>query len=372
VAVHVSDGKPASTSRHTPTSAHAPTSPHNPSSPQTPTSEYTPGVNYRQTSKRFRYEDLSPAVREAADVVLGSPVVRAWSPVTSGFTNAYAGRVLLRDGRQAFLKATGPQFPWPVRALSREAQVLEALGEHIPAVPMIGTGSSSDGGRVLALEWVDGNLPGFPWTDDEIALVRDACEQVADVPASALATLAPGRVADSILGIDTLRMARTTGLPLPGSLERLPAWLPARMSEVTALACDADALRDSDQSEHLNHFDLRPDNLLIGRRAGEVADRAYVLDWNWVTLGPPWCDWVGLVPSMQAQGYDLAGLLDSSPLSRTADPHALNVFLAQIAVFMLSDLDDQPPPGLTLAIRHHQRYYARIFLDTLATHRGWL
>ena len=33
---------------------------------------------------------------------------------------------------------------------------------------------------------------------------------------------------------------------------------------------------------------------------------------------------------------------------------------------------DEPPPGATMALRHHQRYYAQVFLDSLATHRGWL
>ena len=77
-------------------------------SQHTPTSEHTPGVDYHATSDRHRYESLSPAVRVAADLALGSPVVEAAAPVTSGFTRAYAGRVLLKDGRHAFLKASVP------------------------------------------------------------------------------------------------------------------------------------------------------------------------------------------------------------------------------------------------------------------------
>ena len=279
------------------------------STSQPSTSLHAPGVNYHATSERIHYADLSLAVREAADTALGSPVVEAAPPVTSGFTNAYAGGVQLRDGRQAFLKASGPEFPFPVLSLGREAQVLEALGEQIPAVPMIGAATSGDGGRVLALDWVEGHLPGLPWTQDEIGLVRAACERVAEVPSSALAALTPGHVVD---------------------------------------------------------------NLLIGRRAGEVSDRAYVLDWNWVTLGPAWCDWVSVIPAMQAQGHDLGELLDSTPLSRSADPHALDVWLAVLAVYMLVCCEDEPPLGATMALRHHQRYYARVFLDSLATHRGWL
>ena len=159
----------------------------------TATSRFTPGVDYYATSERIRYEDLSPAVRAGADMALGSPVVRAAAPVTSGFTRAYAGRVLLQDGRQGFLKATGTELPIPLEALGREAQVLATLGEQIPAVPMIGASASSDGGRVLALEWIQGHLPGFPWTAEEITLVREACERIATVPSSALDGLAPGR-----------------------------------------------------------------------------------------------------------------------------------------------------------------------------------
>lgn len=333
------------------------------------TSRHTCGVDYHATSERIHYENLSPAVREAADAALGSPVLRAAPPVTSGFTNAYAGGVLLRNGHQGFLKAAGPEFAFPVRSLRREAQVLAALADQIPAVPMIGAGASSDGGQVLALEWVDGHLPGLPWTHDEIARVRSACERVGEVPTSALAALAPGKVADDLLENPALRDAIRDGMRLPGSLELLPPWLPARIDDVVALGADTDALRVAD---HLNHCDLRPDNLLIGRRAGQGSDRAYVLDWNWVTRGPAWCDWVGLIPTMQAQGHSLAQLLDSTPLSRSADPHAMDVWLALLAIYLLVGVEDEPPPGTTAALRQHQRYYARVYLDSLATHRGWL
>jgi len=97
-----------------------------------------------------------------------------------------------------------------------------------------------------------------------------------------------------------------------------------------------------------------------------------VLDWNWFTLGPTWCDWVGVVPTMHAQGHDLGELLDSSPLSRSAGPHAIDVWLALIGVYMLVKAGDEPMPGTTVALRQHQWYFARVFLSSPATHRGWL
>ena len=332
-----------------------------------PTSQHTPGVDYHATSERIHYRDLSPEVREAAEIALGSSVVSAAPPVTSGFTRAYAGRVALRDGRQAFLKATGPELPIPVRALRREAQMLRALGGQIPAVPLVGAGEADDGGQVLALEWIDGHLPGFPWSNDEVALVRAAaCECVATVPASTLVGLAPGRIADDLLDDQGLQAAIADGLTMPKSLRMLPDWLPSKAGEVLELARQAPMLLVGD---HLNHFDLRPDNLLIGRGRAEVSDRAYVLDWNWVTLGPAWCDWVGLIPTIHDQGYALADLLASSPLSHDADPDAIESFLAVIAVYMLRGLDSPARPQPLL---DHTRYTARIFLNSLAAHHGWL
>ena len=161
---------------------------------------------------------------------------------------------------------------------------------------------------------------------------------------------------------------RTDGLRLPTSMIGLPDWLPAKSDDLLSLARQATTLL---VGNHLNHFDLRPDNLLNGRATDEVTDRAYVLDWNWVTLGPAWCDRVGLIPTIHDQGHDLADLLASSPLSQDADRDAIDAFLAVIAVYMLSGLDDQAPYGTTAALRSHQRYYARIFLNALATQRDW-
>jgi hypothetical protein len=50
----------------------------------------------------------------------------------------------------------------------------------------------------------------------------------------------------------------------------------------------------------------------------------------------------------------------------------VDVWLALVAVFMLCCVDEDPPPGTTVALRHHQRHFAKVFLDSLATHRGWL
>jgi hypothetical protein len=203
------------------------------------TSQHTSEINYYATCERIDFEDLSAAVRAAADSALGSPVVRA----------AAAGHLRLHQRLCGSGVAPRPASAHPVLALARETQVLEALAGQIPAVPMIGAGRSSDGGHVLALDWVEGHLPGFPWTRDEIALVRSACEQVWQAPTAALATLEPAHLADELLADVKLRNALTDGLAVPGSLDQLPVWLPTRIDEVLALAGDIDGLR---VENHLN------------------------------------------------------------------------------------------------------------------------
>lgn len=115
----------------------------------------------------------------------------------------------------------------------------------------------------------------------------------------------------------------------------------------------------------LVHGDLRPDNLIVGE------DRAVIVDWNWLTTGPAWTDWVGLVPTMAWQGMDAVALVRDSPLCADADPEQIDAFLAAIAVYMLSSLDQPPMSGCLPAVRHHQHLMARMFLAMLGTRRGW-
>lgn len=330
------------------------------------TEPHTPGLDYRATSERIGYQDLPEDVRETIAEVVGCGVAQASPPVTSGFTRAYAGQVRLANGRRVFVKATGPDLEIPLKALRREAEVLAAAGDLLPAVPMVHHATCPGGGAVLVLRYVDGHLPGYPWSDEDVTLVREACEQVASVPAAEVAELAPGRLATDLIDAQ-LRATLAEGLKLPEDFTGLPAWLPRRHDQVIELARGAERL----VGDHVNHFDLRPDNIIIGRLDGAGPRRAYFLDWNWFTLGPGWCDWAGLLPGMRDQGRDLRGLLDRASVCDRADDDALKAWFAVLAVFMLQNLHKKPLPGTTMALRRHQRYYARTFLETLGDLSGW-
>jgi hypothetical protein len=96
-----------------------------------------------------------------------------------------------------------------------------------------------------------------------------------------------------------------------------------------------------------------------------------IVDWDWLSVGPIWADFVGVLPLARADGVDADAWLGRSPLIRDADQEHLDVWLAVIAAYMLRHADEPLWPGGTPAIRVHQRRYARTCLDWLGVRRRW-
>jgi thiamine kinase-like enzyme len=120
------------------------------------------------------------------------------------------------------------------------------------------------------------------------------------------------------------------------------------------------------RGETVCHCDLRADNALVD------GDRCVFVDWNWVSVGPAWTDFVGVLPLARADGVDVDAWVRRSPLTRHVEPEQIDSWLAVIIAYMLSVADEPPWPGGTPAIREHQRRYARTFADWLAVRRGWV
>ena len=78
------------------------------------------------------------------------------------------------------------------------------------------------------------------------------------------------------------------------------------------------------------HGDLRADNVLVD------GDRAVLVDWNFLALGPPWLDLAGLLPAARADGVDADAWVRRSPLLRDADPAAVDTWLAVIGAYMIA------------------------------------
>ncbi|WP_406831339.1 phosphotransferase [Pedococcus sp. KACC 23699] len=320
-------------------------------------------VDYHCTSRRPSFEDLPQGVRRLLADAAGCALSTAHPPVTSGFTGAFAALLDLADGRRVFAKAAGPSAPHAKVAIPREASVLRILDGRITAPVLVGAGAA-DEWEAIVLEAIDGRLPGVPWTSPDVELAHDACLALAAFPTDEVTGLTATSLAVDI-GMDVDALATLDDLAAgrrgwPRGIRPLPADV---MVRVAALAHRAGELLTG---QSLVHCDLRPDNLLV------TSDGvARIVDWNWVTRGPAWADFVSLWPLMARDGIDVHGLATRSPLTRDADPDAVDAFLAVIAGYMLTHCE-HPTFNTTLGVvRDHQRLMAQVFLDLLVARRGW-
>ncbi|MFF0268604.1 phosphotransferase family protein [Kribbella sp. NPDC004536] len=320
-----------------------------------------PDVDYTATSVRPDWTSLPPALHNALTVALGTDIEHVAAPVTSGFTGGFAARAELADGRRVFIKAA-PEGLHAYEAYQREAEVVPQLPPSVHAPRIITTAHTPGGSRWFAVvsEWVDGRMPGGPWTGADFGRVTAACERTAEVMRpSPLGGLDPfGSLVGDELRIPAEILAGERALPAG-----LQVWVPRVLPELVELVELAPEALAGDTAAH---SDLRPDNLLI-----DDTGTCWTIDWNWLTLGPAWVDWVGLLPVAQYQGIDTFTAITRSPLTADVPKDHLDCFVAVIAAYMMKNADAPPPPGCTPALRDHQRLYAWTFLDWLAVRRKW-
>jgi phosphotransferase family enzyme len=322
-----------------------------------------PPLDYRHTTTRPAFAELPASVRAGIETAAGSPVEVAFPPVTTGFTGAYAGLLGLRDGRRVFAKAADPSAPFALQAIPREATVLGLLDGRVTA-PMVVGATAVDDWQVLVVEAIDGHLPGMPWTEADAEAAHSACLELAALPPSAVAELTDTSLAVAV-GADPAAQAALDDLA--SGARAWPAGIPplapgparelARLGEQAAQALVGD---------RLVHSDLRPDNMLVTPQR-----RVRVLDWNWVSRGPAWCDWVGLLPLMAAHGLDVDRMVGRSPLVEGVEPEALDAFLAVLVGYFVDACEQPVVPGSQSLVRAHQRHLATVFLALLAHRRGW-
>ncbi|GAA2793076.1 phosphotransferase family protein [Kribbella solani] len=321
-----------------------------------------PDVDYAATSARPDWTSVPASLREALTVALGTGIKSVARPVSSGFTSGFAARATLDDGRQVFLKAA-PDTVHAFKAYRREAEVVAKLPAAIHAPAIVTTAVSSDAGVqwfAVVSEWVDGRMPGTPWTADDFVRVTASCERMADAlhPSPLDGLGAFGDLAAGDLAVP--RQILAGELPLPSGLQE---WLPRVLPELADLA---EAAPEVIVGDNAAHSDLRPDNLLI-----DGSGVCWAVDWNWLTLGPRWVDWAGLLPLAQHHGIDTFTAVRRSPLTADVPNDHLDTFAAVIAAYMMNHLDNPPPPGCTPALRQHQRLSAWTFLNWLAVRREW-
>jgi hypothetical protein len=327
-----------------------------------------PDVDYSATSLRPAWSSLPTALQEALAVALGTQIDSVARPVGSGFTGGFAARAQLADGRQVFIKAA-PDSTHAYSAYQREAEVVPRLPKAVRAPAIVATAAASAAASATAeagdwfavvSEWVDGRMPGTPWSDDDFTLVTAACVEMASAlrpsPLSGLTSF--GELVGQDVSVPAQILAGERELPVG-----LQPWLPRVLPELADLAAAGPEILVGDTAMH---SDLRPDNLLI-----DSHGNCWTVDWNWLTLGPRWVDWAGLLPIAQHHGIDTFAAVKRSPLTSDVPDDHLDGFMAVIAAYMLKNTDAPPPPGCTPALREHQRFYAWTYLDWLAVRRGW-
>jgi hypothetical protein len=321
-------------------------------------SRFGPAVPYDATAVRDSWASLP---RYVQDVVVtefdGEPAeVRM---AGGGFSGGFAARVRAESGAELFVKAAGPDQPFSLAACRQESRINPALPQGVPA-PRLQFIAEIDDWIVLGFEAVDGRAPTLPMSPRDLDLMLDAWAQAAEA-----LTPAPQQLLDlgvSALPIDdNLRrfagMAGGTAEPFP-----LPPAFEGRVDELAEIESDIEAAMTADA---VLHFDLRPDNMILG------ADRAWICDWNWVQVHSTWFDTVCLLIAAHGDGHDADALFWKHPTAAGVTPDQLDTALASIAGYYLGRSVEAPMAGASPHLRAHQRWSGLAAADWLARRRGW-
>lgn len=305
---------------------------------------------------RPSWSSLPAGLRTAVESVLGAPVVSAVSQ-PGGFSPGSADRVVLADGRRAFVKTVdGAVHPTSAAMHRAEAQIAAVLPQAVPAPRFLGVTDENDA-AALCFADVGGRHPDLPWRDADISAALDLLSVVARSPVDATALPHPPAdvdLADDVAGFDRLAVHP------PDDLNPVAA---THLADLRALARRAAAVC---RGTALCHQDVRADNLLIG------ADGAWVLvDWPWATTGAPWIDSAAFLVDVGLYGgHDLESWVARSDVLAAVPPADLTAFLAGLAAMFCERGHTAPPPGMP-TLRRFQRDQADVVVAWLAQRLQW-
>lgn len=306
-------------------------------------------AGYR-TAQRPPWSALPPSVRAAVEGRCAAHVVSAASQ-SAGFTPGFASRLVLDDGTRLFVKgAHEPSQAWVASSYQTEAETVRTLPAVVPA-PALRWTIEVDGWFLAAYEDVEGRHPHRPWTPDDISLVLDALTQVA-----AVLTPAPAAVEAADYREELTSYAANLAALDPSVVR------PAAARTLRTLADRV--LRDAPATT-LCHHDLRDDNILI-----DTSGQVRIVDWNYVSVGPPWLDVVGLACSIAGDGADADALLAQHPLTRGLDADLIDGTLALLYGYYVAAAA-QDEVATSPWLRRHQRWYRDAIWSWLCARRGW-
>lgn len=287
----------------------------------------------RAVGVHLSYDALPAVVRDWVADTLGSPVVTA-ADQAGGMSPGCVSRLACADGTRAFLKAVGAELNPDSPALyRREVLALELLGSHPLWADLLA--SFDDGSWVaLLLEDLDGGHPDLAddatmerllAATDELGRVMDARVPDPPAPATGPADVLPlfraGPV-DLRAVFDDWAHAPDRVAELPDDLA--PRWLRERAADLrTSVAALAEVPCD-----HVVHYDVRVDNLLLGP-GGEIV----FVDWGAFGIGPAWLDPVlARLERVDSPWFDAS--LASSPALAAAGDELVTAWLVGIGTHL--------------------------------------
>lgn len=305
--------------------------------------------------RRIAWAEVPSRVRSVIEQQLGSPVVSAVSQ-PGGFSPGSADRVVLADGRRAFVKAVGtPVNPDSPDIHRREIAVTAQLPASAPVPRLLG--SYDDGEWVaLVLEDVDGRTPPMPWRVEDLRRVVTALRRLAGTltpsPLSDVPTLAES------LAVDFTAWERLAAAP-PDDLD---PWAARHLDRLAALGR---ASLPAMAGDTLVHSDVRADNLLL------TDHEVYVVDWPHACRGARWVDLVtfGVNVSLYG-GHDPEAVLDGHPLLDGVAPEDVTAVLAGLAGYFAEACRRPPVPRMP-TIRAFQRAQGEVTLAWVRRRTGW-
>ncbi|MFG3338972.1 aminoglycoside phosphotransferase family protein [Glycomyces sp. NPDC048151] len=321
-------------------------------------SRFGPTVPYDATAVRATWPTLPTYVQERITAELGGGPADI-RMAGGGFSSGFAARVRAESGAELFVKAAGPDNSFALNAFRQEARINPALPKEVPA-PRLEFAADFDDWTVIGFEAVDGRAPTLPMSVRDLDLMLDAW-------AKAAAALTPAPQALLDLGVTARpvdHQLRQFAFVDSGGIEKFPVprVLDAHWAELAQLEQGIDAAMTADS---VMHFDLRPDNMIVG------ADQAWICDWNWVEVHSTWFDTVCFLIAAHGDGHDADALFWAHPTAAGVTPDELDTALASIIGYYLSQAAQPLIPQVSPYIRAHQQWSGRAAADWLAQRRGW-
>lgn len=308
---------------------------------------------------KLPWRGLPAGVRGAIVAQLGASVLRA-ARVWGGYAPTPTFRLLLADGRRAFVKLTGPdENLFSRQALRRERRIYAELGGLLAGwAPACYGELELDEWQGLLLEDL-GPKSVPPWTPAAAHSVSVAFAAYhGSVRGATLPDWVPGagrylrNMAFAWSGLrERDELADVAALAGPRRAEA-EHWLTAH---VPALERAARALGEGDDAPVFLHGDVRSDNL-------RWSGRLRLFDWPHAGLGPPEFDLAGFAQTVTVEGGPepeqiAAWYAEGGPL-RDAE---LDSAAAAVAGFFADAAWREPVPGLP-RLRPFQQAQLRVSL----------